>query len=201
MDDVGYALAVKDLSSALSSFNSVVKIVYTSKSDSLSSENRIVISNVNVALGDSYKIRAKKISGSNSLEIEGGERGLMYGIFKLAEEVRLEKKLWSIAIEKSPEFSLRVYAEERQLLNLPSVGYHLFKPPWVNHNKDGTDIDGCNRVRISNCDINSGDDAIVLKSTLDKPCKNITISNCVLSSACIALKMVDGGSLNNVSWN
>lgn len=166
MDDAGYALGVKDLSSALSSFNSVVKIVCTSKSDSLSSENRIVISNVNVALGDSYKIRAKKISGSNSLEIEGGERGLMYGIFKLAEEVRLEKKLWSIDIEKSPEFSRRMYAEEGQLLNLPSVGYHLFKPPWVNHNNDGTDIDGCN-TRLAG----------------------------------IALKMVDGGSLNNVSWN
>lgn len=99
----------------------------------------------------------------------------------------------------------------------------------VNHNNDGIDIDGCNKVRISNCDINSGDDAIVLKSTLDSPCQNITVSNCVLSSACnafklgtessggfrniifssstiyntrlagIALEMVDGGSLNNVS--
>jgi glycosyl hydrolase family 28 len=99
----------------------------------------------------------------------------------------------------------------------------------VNHNNDGIDIDACDNVRISNCDIISGDDAIVIKSTLDKPCKNITITNCMLSSKCnafklgtesngdflnislsnciiydtglagIALEMVDGGSLNNVS--
>jgi hypothetical protein len=99
----------------------------------------------------------------------------------------------------------------------------------VNHNNDGIDIDACENVRISNCDIISGDDAIVIKSTLDKPCKNITITNCVLSTNCnafklgtesnggfqnislsnctiydtrlagIALEMVDGGSLDNVS--
>jgi len=99
----------------------------------------------------------------------------------------------------------------------------------VNQNNDGIDIDACENVRISNCDIISGDDAIVLKSTLDKPCKNITITNCLLSSDCnafklgtesngdfqnislsncivyntrlagIALEMVDGGLLNNVS--
>jgi polygalacturonase len=99
----------------------------------------------------------------------------------------------------------------------------------VNNNNDGIDIDACENVRISNCDISSGDDAIVLKSTLDRVCKNVVISNCVVSSNCnafklgtesnggfqdislsncvfydtrlagIALEMVDGGSLNNVS--
>ena len=99
----------------------------------------------------------------------------------------------------------------------------------VNSNNDGIDIDACDGVRISNCNIISGDDAIVLKSTLDKPCRNITITNCVISSNCnafklgtesngdfhnislsnciihdnqlagIALEMVDGGSLNNVT--
>jgi hypothetical protein len=74
----------------------------------------------------------------------------------------------------------------------------------VNDNNDGIDIDGCERVRISNCYINSGDDAIVLKSTLDKPCKNVIISNCILSSECNAFKLgteTNGGfqdiTLNN----
>ncbi|MBN2130332.1 MAG: hypothetical protein JW741_12590, partial [Sedimentisphaerales bacterium] len=35
----------------------------------------------------------------------------------------------------------------------------------VNHNNDGIDIDSCRRVVISGCNIDSGDDAIVLKST------------------------------------
>jgi len=59
----------------------------------------------------------------------------------------------------------------------------------VNHNNDGIDIDGCSRVMISNCNIGSGDDAIVLKSTLDRPCKNVTITNCILSSDCNAFKL------------
>jgi polygalacturonase len=59
----------------------------------------------------------------------------------------------------------------------------------VNHNNDGLDIDACSRVRISGCDISSGDDAIVLKSTTSRPCRDITISDCVLSSACNALKL------------
>jgi hypothetical protein len=58
-----------------------------------------------------------------------------------------------------------------------------------NANNDGIDIDGCQRVRIANCDISSGDDAIVLKSTLDRPCQQVVITNCVLSSACNAFKL------------
>lgn len=46
---------------------------------------------------------------------------------------------------------------------------------------DGIDLAGCYNVRVSNCNINVFDDAIVLK-TLDGPTYNITITNCVLSS-------------------
>ncbi len=59
----------------------------------------------------------------------------------------------------------------------------------VNNNNDGIDIDGCENVRISDCNIISGDDAIVLKSTLERPCKNVTVTNCILSSDCNAFKL------------
>ena len=59
----------------------------------------------------------------------------------------------------------------------------------VNHNNDGIDIDSCRRVVISDCNINSGDDAIVLKSTSARVCRDVAVSNCVLSSRCNALKM------------
>jgi polygalacturonase len=59
----------------------------------------------------------------------------------------------------------------------------------VNQNNDGIDIDCCSRVRISNCDINSGDDAIVIKATEPKDCEQITISNCILRSLCNAFKL------------
>ncbi len=59
----------------------------------------------------------------------------------------------------------------------------------VNQNNDGIDIDGCQRVRISDCEIVSGDDAIVLKSTLNRYCRDIAITNCVLSTRCNAIKL------------
>ena len=58
-----------------------------------------------------------------------------------------------------------------------------------NANNDGMDIDGCQRVRIANCDIQSGDDAIALKSTLDRPCRHVVVTNCILSSDCNAFKL------------
>ncbi|MCX6624923.1 MAG: glycosyl hydrolase family 28 protein [Acidobacteria bacterium] len=71
----------------------------------------------------------------------------------------------------------------------------------VNRNNDGIDIDSCRRVRISNCDINSEDDAIVLKSTTATPCRDIAITNCVISSFCNAIKLgtESNGGFQNIS--
>ncbi len=71
----------------------------------------------------------------------------------------------------------------------------------VNHNNDGIDVDCCRRVRISDCDIWSGDDAIVLKSTSAHPTTDVTITNCVLSSDCNALKMgtESNGGFQNIA--
>jgi len=71
----------------------------------------------------------------------------------------------------------------------------------VNQNNDGIDIDSCHRVRISDCDISSGDDAIVLKSTSDRACRDVVVANCVLSSLCNALKMgtESNGGFENIA--
>jgi polygalacturonase len=55
------------------------------------------------------------------------------------------------------------------------------------YNNDGLDIDGCSNVLIENCDIESGDDAICLKSSLN-PCRNIVVRDCIVSSNTAALK-------------
>jgi len=70
----------------------------------------------------------------------------------------------------------------------------------VNHNNDGIDIDSCHRVTISGCNVDSGDDAIVLKSTSARVCKDVTVSGCVLRSTCNALKMgtESNGGFQNV---
>lgn len=59
----------------------------------------------------------------------------------------------------------------------------------VNGNNDGIDIDSCTNVRVLGCDIDTGDDAVCLKSTSSKPCRNIVVSNCLLKSDWGALKI------------
>ena len=98
---------------------------------------------------------------------------------------------------------------------------------YSNKNNDGIDIVGCQRVTITNCNIDTEDDSIVLKALSEKSCRDIVISNCIVSglksaiktgteslggfenitiSNCtfygtrgISLITVDGGTLNNVT--
>jgi len=70
----------------------------------------------------------------------------------------------------------------------------------VNANNDGIDIDSCRRVTITACNVDSGDDAIVLKSCSARPCQDVVVSGCVLRSTCNALKMgtESNGGFQNV---
>lgn len=60
-------------------------------------------------------------------------------------------------------------------------------------NSDGIDVDGSRNVVISDCEIVAGDDCIVLKTTNylgpPRPCENVVVSNCVLSTRANALKI------------
>ncbi|MBE0534133.1 MAG: glycoside hydrolase family 28 protein [Phycisphaerae bacterium] len=57
-------------------------------------------------------------------------------------------------------------------------------------NTDGLDLVDCQGVRISNCYINCGDDAICLKSlSPDAACRDIAITNCVISSNSSGVKI------------
>ena len=67
-----------------------------------------------------------------------------------------------------------------------------------NFNNDGLDLDGCEDVLIENCDIESGDDAICLKSSKN-PCRNIVVRNCRVASNTAPLKFgtsSHGGFIN-----
>lgn len=60
-------------------------------------------------------------------------------------------------------------------------------------NCDGIDPDHCRRIRISNCDIQAGDDCIVIKTTREYqdygPSEDITVTNCTCVSTSAALKI------------
>ena len=68
-----------------------------------------------------------------------------------------------------------------------------------NYNNDALDLDGCHNVVVSNMIADSDDDAITLKSTSPRLCEDITISNCIVSSHCNAIKLgteTNGGFRN-----
>ncbi len=58
----------------------------------------------------------------------------------------------------------------------------------VNANNDGLDFDSCRDVRVSDCNLDCGDDAIALKTNQTDPCKNIVVTNCVMTSRWAAFR-------------
>lgn len=60
-------------------------------------------------------------------------------------------------------------------------------------NSDGIDPSSCENLMIADCDIDTGDDAICIKSDNpygeNKIARNIVVTNCVLSSACNGFKI------------
>lgn len=62
-------------------------------------------------------------------------------------------------------------------------------------NGDGIDIDRCQDTVVENCDIDTEDDCVTLRAScaklLETPleCRNVTVRNCSLSSACNAVRV------------
>lgn len=67
-------------------------------------------------------------------------------------------------------------------------------------NNDGIDIDGSRRVRVANCLLNAGDDAICLKANY-RDCEDIVITNCVASSFANGVKFgtASNGGFKNIA--
>ncbi len=57
-----------------------------------------------------------------------------------------------------------------------------------NYNNDGMNFDACSNVTIRDCNLQVEDDAICLKSSIDRVCENITVEGCTVSSYHAALK-------------
>jgi hypothetical protein len=92
----------------------------------------------------------------------------------------------------SPSWTIHPWGCERLVIENVYVSTSLKYGVWA----DGIDPDGCKDVRISNCTIETGDDALVFYSSSifgpARACENITVTNCRLSSASSALKFCDG---------
>jgi polygalacturonase len=87
-------------------------------------------------------------------------------------------------------------------LNCENLRIHSIRVSnLATYNNDGLDLDGCRNAVVSGCIMETDDDALVLKSTFDRPSEDITITNCVLSSHCNALKMgtESNGGFKNIA--
>jgi len=96
------------------------------------------------------------------------------------------------------------------LVNCDNVFIHgvSIKNPVTGRNTDGIDLDGCQNVFISDCSVETGDDAIVFKSedpTGKGPrlARNIVVTNCALSTCCNAFKIGSGsqGGFENITFS
>jgi polygalacturonase len=101
------------------------------------------------------------------------------------ENVRVE----NLTITASPNWGLHVQWCKDVVIR----GIRLFSSLTHGVNSDGIDIDGSRNVLISDCVIETGDDAICLKSTNKggrfEPVENVTVTNCVLTSTSAGLKI------------
>jgi len=82
------------------------------------------------------------------------------------------------------------------LINCQRVNIHRVKVLGDQKmiNNDGIDIDSCRQVTLSDSFIQTGDDCVVLRAIqniIDAPavCEGVVVSNCVLSSACQAIRV------------
>ncbi len=110
-------------------------------------------------------------------------------------------RITGLSFIDSPSWTMHLYGCQRTVIDGVYIRSSLKEGVWA----DGIDPDGCKDLRISNCTIETGDDALVFYSMNwfgpALPCENITVTNCRLSSASSAIKFCDGNmnAIRNVT--
>jgi len=101
-------------------------------------------------------------------------------------------RIRDLSFVRSPSWTMHLWGCERIVLDGLNLRTSLTEGVWA----DGIDPDGCRDLRISNCTIETGDDALVFYSTNTfgpaRPCEDITVTNCRLTSSSSAIKFCDG---------
>ena len=102
--------------------------------------------------------------------------------------------LEDVTVRNTPAWAVRPIRCDRVVIRGITILNGLLPNVDKVSNGDGLDIDACTRVRVSDCFIQSSDDAICLKITEPDEervplCRDITITNCVMHSAETAIKI------------
>ncbi len=112
-------------------------------------------------------------------------------------------RLEDVRIENAPGWTVRPIQCDRVFIRGIAI-----KNPVIGPNTDGLDLTCSQNVFVSDCIIDTGDDAICLKSenpySEEVPAsKNITITNCVLTCCCNGFKIgtATRGSFENITFS
>ncbi len=120
-----------------------------------------------------------KITGNaHELGNENNER-LSLVHFVNSEDI----KVLGIRIEESASCCFHI----DKCKNIYVRGIKVYSPG--NENNDGIDIDSSENIKLINCKVSSGGDAVCLKSTSDFVCRDIYVKNCKLSAGCVGFKV------------
>jgi len=98
-------------------------------------------------------------------------------------------KVDGVRLENSPGWTLHML--ECDDVEITSIA---IKNPVYGPNTDGIDVTGCQNVTISGCTVETGDDAICLKSERHsgkdpRLVRNVTVTNCTLTTCCNGFKL------------
>lgn len=139
--DAGLSLAIDDLCDALGSASAI----YRAKNEPLPSADLVLLEEQPQTEAEplpleGFHIKSVGPPGSNTVCVRGDVRGRMYGVFKLAERVRLGGQLNRMNLRMNPAFPLRMFSEQGQLLDLPDRNYYSDQYPYVNAERLRRDV-------------------------------------------------------------
>jgi len=159
---------------------------------------------VNMALVYAENARNIGIVGQGTIDGRGGDpafaipsggNGYLQRPYVIRFVTCSHVRVQGITLRDSPMWMQQYLACDHVFVSGITVQNH------VNANNDMIDIDGCTDFCMIGCIGDSDDDAITLKSTGRRASENVTISDCIVSSRCNAIKFgtESTGGFRNVS--
>ncbi|MCS7004157.1 MAG: glycosyl hydrolase family 28 protein [Cytophagales bacterium] len=101
----------------------------------------------------------------------------------------------NITVKTGGGWNIHLHDCQRVKITGVRIDNSLFSP-----NSDGIDITGGNDITISDCYIRTCDDGICLKTlTESQPCRRVTVTNCIIQTSCVALKLGCNESFKDIS--
>ena len=123
----------------------------------------------------------------------GGQGGIPWRpsqmlYFVESDNVRVE----GVSLVDSPYWSCFFHGCTRVVAR--NLRVRTRREPFHTHNGDGVDIDCCEDVEVTGCDINTADDSITLRADVmrlkrPRPCARIRVSDCRLASTCNGVRV------------